>query len=83
MLEAAIALLEALPDWNHDGIHDCLIAVRPALGRPEKRHRCCGRCESRRPGNAVTPGGAIEILDILGREETLRQAAAWALPEAE
>ena len=51
MLQAAIPVLEALPDWNVTAIHDSLIALAGELG--VKNNTCCGRCH--RCGGARIP----------------------------
>lgn len=33
----------------------------------------CGRFVQRFPGKQMTPGGAYEIMDILGKEESLKR----------
>ena len=71
VLENTIALLEALPNWNHDGIHDCLIQYAQEKGL--KNGTVMWPVRIAAAGQLVTPGGAIEILEILGREESLRR----------
>ena len=71
VLEDTIALLEALPNWNHDGIHDCLIQYAQEKGL--KNGTVMWPVRIAAAGQLVTPGGAIEILEILGREESLRR----------
>ena len=70
-VEDTIALLEALPNWNHDGIHDCLIQYAQEKGL--KNGTVMWPVRIAAAGQLVTPGGAIEILEILGREESLRR----------
>ena len=69
MLKAAIEALEALTEWNHDTIHDCLIDLAAELG--VKNGTVMWPVRIAASGMTVTPGGAVEILDILGREEAL------------
>ena len=71
MLENAVPALEALPDWTQDGIHDCLIALAENLG--VKNATLMWPVRIAAAGRQVTPGGAVEICHILGREETLRR----------
>ena len=71
MLEAAIPALEALPAWDQDSIHDCLIALAEQLG--VKNATLMWPVRIAAAGRTVTPGGAVEICRILGREETLRR----------
>nr|WP_326125567.1 glutamate--tRNA ligase [uncultured Oscillibacter sp.] len=74
MLEAAIPALEALADWTQDGIHDCLIALAEKLG--VKNATLMWPVRIAAAGKLVTPGGAVEICRILGREEALRRLRA-------
>lgn len=71
VLEDAIAFLEALPNWDHDGIHDRLIQY--AQEKELKNGTVMWPVRIAAAGQMVTPGGAIEILEILGREESLRR----------
>ena len=71
MLEAAIPMLEALPSWNTDAIHDGLIALAERL--EGKNATLMWPVRIAAAGQAVTPGGAVEICAILGREECLRR----------
>ena len=74
MLEAAIPALTALTDWTQDGIHDCLIALAESLG--VKNAALMWPVRIAAAGKLVTPGGAVEICRILGREEALRRLRA-------
>ena len=71
MLEAAIPVLEALPVWTADGIHDALIDLAARL--EVKNATLMWPVRIAAAGRLVTPGGAVEICHILGREETLRR----------
>ena len=71
MLEAAIPMLEALPDWAQEAIHDGLVALAVQLGVKSATLMWPVRIAA--AGKAVTPGGAVEICRILGRYETLRR----------
>ena len=71
MLEAAIPMLDALPSWNTDAIHDGLIALAERL--EVKNATLMWPVRIAAAGQAVTPGGAVEICAILGREECLRR----------
>ena len=74
MLQAAIPVLEALPDWNVTAIHDSLIALAGELG--VKNGTLLWPVRIAAAGTQVTPGGAMEILALLGREEALRRLQA-------
>ena len=71
MLQAAIPALEALPQWTQDAVHDCLISLAESLG--VKNATLMWPVRIAAAGKQVTPGGAVEICHILGKEETLRR----------
>ena len=69
MLEAAIPMLEALPAWSTEAIHDGLVSLAEQLG--VKNATLMWPVRIAAAGKAVTPGGAVEICHILGRDEVL------------
>ena len=71
MLEAAIAELESVSDWQLETIHDQLIALAQRL--EVKNGTLLWPVRIAAAGKQVTPGGAMEILAILGKEESLRR----------
>jgi len=71
MLEAAIPALAALPEWSQGSIHDCLIDLAAKQG--VKNATLMWPVRIAAAGRAVTPGGAVEICLILGKEECLRR----------
>ena len=71
MLEAAVPALEALENWTQEAVHDCLIGLAESLG--VKNATLMWPVRIAAAGKQVTPGGAVEICHILGREETLRR----------
>ena len=71
MLEAAIPMLEGLSDWTQEAIHGGLTALAERL--EVKNATLMWPVRIAAAGQAVTPGGAVEICRILGREETLRR----------
>ena len=71
MLQAAIPALEALSDWTQDAVHDCLIALAESMG--VKNATLMWPVRIAAAGKQVTPGGAVEICHILGKEEVLRR----------
>lgn len=71
MLQAAIPALENLSDWTQDSVHDCLIALAESLG--VKNATLMWPVRIAAAGKQVTPGGAVEICHILGKDETLRR----------
>ncbi len=74
MLKAALPALEALGDWTNEAIHDSLIALAEKL--EVKNATLMWPIRIAAAGKTVTPGGAVEICQILGREETLRRMRA-------
>ena len=71
MLEAAIPMLESLPEWSQETIHNGLVALAEQLA--VKNAALMWPVRIAAAGQAVTPGGAVEICKILGRTETLRR----------
>ena len=71
MLEAALPVLETLPQWDVNAIHDAMIALAGELG--VKNGTLLWPVRIAAAGTLVTPGGAMEILTLLGREEALRR----------
>jgi glutamyl-tRNA synthetase len=70
-MEKAIAAFEALPEWNATAIHDLLMNMAVEMG--VKNGFVMWPVRIAASGTAVTPGGAVEILAILGREESLKR----------
>ena len=71
MLRAAIETLSAIEDWQVDTIHDALIALAQSL--EVKNGTLLWPVRIAAAGQTVTPGGAMEILAVLGKEEALRR----------
>ncbi len=71
MLESVIPALEEVADWTQDAIHDCLIGLAAKL--EVKNATLMWPVRIAAAGRAVTPGGAVEICLILGRDECLRR----------
>jgi len=69
MLRAAIPALCALEDWTQENIHDCLIQLAQSL--EVKNATLMWPVRIAVAGKMVTPGGAVEICFLLGRDETL------------
>ena len=74
MLGAAQSALAELEGWTSGAIHDVLIDLAARLG--VKNATLMWPVRIAVSGRAVTPGGAVEICWILGREETLRRISA-------
>ncbi len=71
MLEKAVPALEAVADWTMDAVHDTLIGLAASL--EVKNATLMWPVRIAVAGKLVTPGGAVEICHILGKEETLRR----------
>lgn len=71
VLEIAIDALEALPAWQEQPIHDALLGLAEQEGM--KNGTMLWPVRIALAGKQVTPGGAIEIAILLGREESLRR----------
>ncbi len=71
VLNRAKIELENLKDWNHDEIHSLLINM--AKDMELKNGTVMWPVRIAISGQTMTPGGAIEILEILGKDESLRR----------
>ncbi len=70
-LKAAVPVLESIETWNEETIHEKLIGLAEQMGI--KNGQLLWPVRTAVSGWEVTPGGAIEICDLLGKEETLRR----------
>ncbi|MBR2727415.1 MAG: glutamate--tRNA ligase [Solobacterium sp.] len=70
-LKAAREALAGIGEWTETTIHDTLMELPEKLGR--KNGQVLFPVRVAITGKQFTPGGAIEIADILGKEETLRR----------
>ena len=71
VLEIAIDALDALPAWEEQPIHDALLGLAEKEGM--KNGTMLWPVRIALAGKQVTPGGAIEIAILLGREESMRR----------
>ena len=71
VLEIAIEALDALPAWEEQPIHDALLWLAEKEGM--KNGTMLWPVRIALAGKQVTPGGAIEIAILLGREESMRR----------
>lgn len=71
LLQAAVDALSGITDWQMDTIHETLIALAERL--EVKNGTMLWPVRIAAAGQTVTPGGAFEILAVLGREEALRR----------
>ena len=70
-LQQVLPVLEQLEPWTYDSIHDALIGLAERLEL--KNGRIMWPVRTALSGKAVTPGGAVELCQILGKDETLRR----------
>lgn len=70
-LKEAYTVLDGLMEWTQRAIHQALIGLVETLG--VKNSLVLWPVRIAVSGQLVTPGGAIELLDLLGREESLRR----------
>ena len=70
-LELVKPVLEVIADWTEQNLHDALMAAIADAGL--KNGAVLWPLRIAISGQASTPGGAIEIAWLLGKEETLRR----------
>ena len=68
-LRLVVPVFEAMTDWTFDAIHDAMIGLAEANGL--KNGRIMWPVRVAVSGKPTTPGGAVELCQILGKEETL------------
>ncbi len=73
-LKAALPVLEALGAWENDAIYNALMELAANLGI--KNSQILWPIRTALSGKDVTPGGATELAEILGKSESLRRIAA-------
>jgi len=71
VLSKVIPVFEALENWDDESILDAMVKMAEAEG--VKNAKIMWPVRIAAAGKSVTPGGAVEICRILGREETLRR----------
>ena len=71
MLELVIPRFEQLACWDDEHILEVMVNLAEELG--VKNAKVMWPVRIAAAGKAVTPGGAVEICRILGRDETLRR----------
>lgn len=69
MLNKALPSLESIDNWCDESIHDTMISLAESLG--VKNATLMWPIRIAVAGKMVTPGGAVEICRILGKEETI------------
>lgn len=71
MLQESLAVLNQISDWTVETLHDSLMELAQKL--EVKNGTLLWPVRIAAAGMLVTPGGAMEILAILGREESIRR----------
>ncbi len=71
VLDFVIPALTALPEWTESALHETLLGMAESRGM--KNGTLLWPVRISLAGKLVTPGGAIEIAALLGREESLRR----------
>ena len=71
VLEKIVPILEALPAWDDEHIMGAMVGLAEAM--EAKNAKVMWPVRIAAAGKAVTPGGAVEICRILGKDETLRR----------
>ena len=74
ILPAVRNKLAAVTEWSNQGLFDALVNLPAELGCKKGAVLWIARIAL--TGLAVTPGGASEIAEILGKDETLRRIDA-------
>lgn len=70
-LEKALPILESINDWNINTIHDTMMQLAADLG--VKNGIVLWPLRTALSGKQFTPGGAFEIADIIGKEESINR----------
>ena len=71
MLHLVLPRLQELESWTNESIHALLVRIAEEL--EVKNAKVMWPLRIAVSGKAVTPGGAVEICAILGKEESLRR----------
>jgi len=73
-LQKILPVFEALEDWSFEPIKEACMGLVAELG--VKNGIVLWPLRTALSGKQFTPGGAFEIADILGKEESLKRIAA-------
>ncbi|MDD4000199.1 MAG: glutamate--tRNA ligase [Bacilli bacterium] len=78
VIDESLVVLKILDNWNEDGLHDAIKNI--ALKMELKAAVVYTVLRIALSSHSITPGGSVEIADILGKEqsfERLKQARSW------
>lgn len=70
-LQAALPVMEEMTQWDETAIHDRMMALVGELGI--KNGQLLWPVRTALSGEPTSPGGAIELADILGKDESIRR----------
>lgn len=70
-LKKALPILESLMDWNMDTLHDSMMGL--AKDMEVKNGIVLWPLRTALSGKQFTPGGAFEICDIIGKDESIKR----------
>ncbi len=71
MLKEILPVIEGLEEWTHDSIHDTLFALIEKLG--VKNGLILWPLRVSISGKPVTPGGGIDLAELLGKNECVKR----------
>ena len=71
VLTRIVPIFEAISDWNDENIMAAMVGLAESM--EAKNAKVMWPVRIAAAGKAVTPGGAVEICRILGKDETLRR----------
>lgn len=71
ILQKVLPVLEGVEDWNKDTLHETVMEFVKELGI--KNGQMLWPLRTALSGKATSPGGAFDLADILGKEESIRR----------
>ncbi|MBQ0058941.1 MAG: glutamate--tRNA ligase, partial [Lachnospiraceae bacterium] len=74
VLKDVMPVIEAAPDFTNDALYQLLLAFASEKGL--KNGQVMWPIRTALSGKAMTPGGATQLLEVLGKEESLKRVAA-------
>ena len=74
VLEKTVPFLETLKDYSNDGLFEALKAFAAENGW--KNGQIMWPIRTALSGKETTPGGATQLMEILGKEESVRRIRA-------
>ena len=74
ILKAALPVLEEVTEWSNDSLYAALLSLCEKLEIKNGTLMWCLRIAV--SGMAITPGGATEIMEVVGKEESIKRINA-------